>query len=130
MELKSCRECKKLFKYETGKVVCTQCRKRHEEYLDEIRAYLMDYPNATFKMINEEIGVSIKLIEEFIRDGRLEISSGSPLCLSCSGCGTQITKGRICEDCRQSTLNDVVRVGQEFIKEEKKVSLGMHGKKK
>jgi|GEM_PF-5528673 len=39
-EIKYCRDCKKLFQYVTGPVLCHVCRKRDEEEFEKVRKFL------------------------------------------------------------------------------------------
>ncbi len=133
MQVKSCRECKNLFQHIDGKAVCPKCLKRHEEILNTIKEYLYENKNATFKMLHEELNIPLRLIEEFVREGRLEISKGSPLCVTCDICGTRITSGKMCDDCRNEMLGEVSKVGKESKpqkenekKQEKKKTTRMH----
>ncbi|OON95699.1 MAG: hypothetical protein ATN36_00915 [Epulopiscium sp. Nele67-Bin005] len=99
MELKLCRRCKSLFQYTGGKPICTACKKEEEQQFMEIRDYLRDNPKATFVSCSDATGVPVKLIEDFIKEGRLVLSPSSPMAPQCETCGKDITTGRLCQQC-------------------------------
>ncbi|OOB80170.1 MAG: hypothetical protein BEN19_06325 [Epulopiscium sp. Nuni2H_MBin003] len=114
MEVKTCRECKKLFQYVSGKRVCPVCLKKHAQWLIDVKDYIREQPTCTINKIHEDIGVPIRIIEDFIRDGSLELSAGSSISVKCTMCGSPITKGKVCDKCNASRLNDMTNAGKEM----------------
>lgn len=112
MEIKVCRNCKKMFQYITGPELCPKCKQIEEDMFQVVKEYLRDNPGANLYEINRDTGVSAALVEKFIRQGRLEVSADSPVALECERCGKKIKIGRYCNDCKNkmaNELNDVKR---------------------
>ncbi len=116
MELKKCRDCGTLFQYNSGPMYCTRCKQNHETLIKDIKDYLYDYPNTDIKMLSEDLNISAKLIESFIRSGRIELSLDSPIKIVCDVCGTRISSGRLCEDCQDQTTNSFVKADEAYEK--------------
>lgn len=114
MEMKSCRACKKLFSYTGGKKICAACRKKEEEFLESTIEYVRKNPGSTIKDIHKNIGVPVKLVEEFIREGNLILSNDSPITVNCTVCGKPIKKGSVCDECAASRLDAVTAIGNEL----------------
>ncbi|OON96572.1 MAG: hypothetical protein ATN32_06280 [Candidatus Epulonipiscium fishelsonii] len=112
MELKSCRKCKALFQYSGGKILCITCRADEEDSFLIVKDFLRENPSASLEMVNSETSVPIKLIKEFIRDGRLEVSNRSPLAVDCERCGKKTTSGRICPACKNQIARELSSVGK------------------
>lgn len=100
MEVKSCKKCGKIFQYITGAPICPKCKKDEEELFQVVKAYLRENRGATMEEVCQATGASIKMIERYLKDGRLEVMPDSPIALSCEQCGTKIRTGRLCDRCR------------------------------
>ncbi|ONI44997.1 hypothetical protein AN641_05140 [Candidatus Epulonipiscioides gigas] len=112
-EIKTCSRCKKLFSYLGGKRICPECKNNEEKIFDDVKEYIRDNPKANFKQIHQDLGVSPKLLEEFIASGRLVLSSSSPLTLTCQICGESIKRGRVCEKCNTGMINELNGINQK-----------------
>ncbi|WP_010166253.1 hypothetical protein [Candidatus Epulonipiscium viviparus] len=107
IEIKTCMRCKKIFQYQGyGRRICTQCVKEEEKQFEEVKEYIRDNEKATIKQIHEDLGVSPRLIEEFIASGRLILSASSPITLTCQMCGDEIKKGKVCDKCNKEIMRD------------------------
>ncbi len=126
MELKKCRDCKTLFQYNSGPVYCSRCKLNHESVIRDIKDYLYDYPNTDIKTLSEELNINPKLIEDFIRAGRIELTADSPIKLVCDVCGIRITQGRVCDDCQQKTASSIIEAGEGYGKDSKSSPVRMH----
>lgn len=115
MEIKSCKKCKNLFQYVTGRVICPHCLKREEELFIKVKDFLRAHPGATMQMISEETKVAISLIESFIRAGRLEIAPHSPIGIPCESCGSMIRTGKYCNACTAKLTNQFSELAKEFV---------------
>lgn len=119
MEVKVCRSCKKIFQYISGPEICHQCREAEEELFQKVKEYLREHPGANTYEINQETGVSAKLVEKFLRQGRLEVAPDSALFLGCERCGKKITTGRFCNNCTNEVTNQLNEVKKMLIASDK-----------
>ena len=95
-----CRKCKRLFTYPGfGSKYCPDCRKIDEENRDKVKEYLREHGTANMVEISENTGVSTHDINQYLRDGMLEIPEGSPIYIKCEKCGCDIRSGRWCPEC-------------------------------
>lgn len=118
MEVKSCKRCGKIFQYITGIQLCPRCKKDEEELFQVVKAYLRENRGATMEEVCQETGASVKMIERYLRDGRLEVMPDSPMALSCEQCGTKIRTGRLCEKCRAKLNSDLGAAAQSLRKKQ------------
>lgn len=107
MEVKACRQCGKLFQYISGMPICIRCKKAEEEMFQSVKEYLRENKGASLKTVSEETGVSTAKIERYIKEGRLEVSVGSGVSLTCERCGTSIYTGRLCNKCKTNLSNSL-----------------------
>ncbi len=98
MEVVNCPRCGRVFT-RINKPVCPACIKEDEDTFENVRTYVKENPQCSMKELSEETKVSIKRITQYIRDGRLEISSGMAGEITCTQCGRPILTGRFCEKC-------------------------------
>ena len=110
MEVKICSGCKKMFQYISGPTLCPRCRKLEEEYFQKVKNYLRENPGANMYEINEATEVSMTLIEKFLKQGRLQVTADSPICLTCERCGKRITTGRYCTTCKKEVTDEIETV--------------------
>ncbi|MGL6173160.1 MAG: flagellar protein, partial [Cellulosilyticaceae bacterium] len=110
----SCKRCKNLFQYVSGKSICPHCLKREEEMFMKVKDFLKTYPGAQIQEVYEETGVSIQMIESFIREGRLEVSASSPIGLPCERCGAVIRTGRYCKECSMYLVAGLNQMSEGF----------------
>lgn len=107
MDVRNCAKCGKLFQYIGGPPICPNCKRKEEEDFELVKNYIYENKNANMIEISNETGVSTKLIERFIREGRLMLSEDSPISLKCEKCGADIRTGRFCEACSRSLSNEI-----------------------
>ncbi len=122
MEVKVCRNCKKLFQDITGAQICSKCKQAEEEMFQKVKDYLRDHPGANMYEVNQETGVSSALIEKFLRQGRLQVSMDSPIGLTCERCGRKITTGRYCNGCKHEVSDELNEAKKMLGASEKSVS--------
>lgn len=120
MELKNCKKCGKLH-YGTGRI-CSACLKNEEEKFNLVKAYLKEHPDSSLIKVSEETGVTVPEIEKFLRDGRLEVTTGIGDYLKCMKCGSPIKTGKYCVDCEKKVMNDVKTVYRNVAASEPKPS--------
>jgi predicted amidophosphoribosyltransferase len=98
MQAINCPRCGRVFtKVKTS--VCPACVKEDDETFEKVRVYVKENPEHNIKFISEEINVPMKRIIQYIRDGRLEVSKGMYLDITCSQCGKPISSGNFCDKC-------------------------------
>ena len=114
MEIKVCKQCKKMFQYMVGPVICPRCKQVQEEQFQKVKEYLRENPGATMNTVSAETSVPIKLIQAFLKEGRLEIVPGSPISLSCEKCGAAIPTGRYCNKCKTELVNELSNPAKEI----------------
>ena len=115
MEVTNCRKCKRLFNYISGQRICPACREELESKFQEVKKYLFDNRNATIAQVVENCDVDEHQIRQWIREERLEFSSGIDASIVCENCGTLIKSGRYCDKCKASMVNDLNSVGRKTI---------------
>ncbi len=124
MEVKVCKNCRRLFNYMFGPELCPECARtlwenkmelnmteetsqlspiivEDEEKYKRIKDYIATHPNATVAQIAEDNDISPTKIFEWIREDRMAFSDQSDSAwLICEGCGTKIRSGRFCNRCK------------------------------
>lgn len=108
MDIKNCPRCGKMFTSVAGKSICHNCEKIEEEDFKKVKEFVNENDEATLDMIVKETEVSLKRVNKFIREGRLEISRGLRDAFRCESCGAQIHTGKYCEKCFTSIKTDLV----------------------
>lgn len=123
MEVRVCKNCRRLFKYIYGPELCQECSKlisqdkeqikqklkpslkplvkEEEELFEQVKDYIIHNPKATVVHIAEFHKITPMKLLEWIRDERLEFSEDSTQAwFECSKCGTRIKSGRLCNRCK------------------------------
>lgn len=124
MEVRACKNCRRLFNYIYGPELCPDCihlikgdsvaqqgelSKRalrpllmeEEKKLEQVKDYILANPKATITMIAEMNDVSPSKLLEWVREERLEFSDDSEYAwFECAKCGTKIKSGVYCYRCR------------------------------
>lgn len=98
METRNCPKCGKLFTY-IKDPICPECAKAEEETFQKVRDYLKEFPGQSMSQVSKETGVSQRKISKYLRDGRLEVTSGLSEFLTCLSCGKPIPTGKFCRHC-------------------------------
>jgi len=124
MELKVCKNCRRLFQYIYGPELCQDCLKlmKQDQQVDankeektivkqiakedetqygQIRDYIMVNPKATVAEIAEANDITPTKLLEWVRNDRLEFSEDSQYAwFECERCGAKIKSGRLCNRCK------------------------------
>ena len=66
----------------------------------EVKKYVREHPNVDVKELSEEMDVSVRQINRWVREERLVFSDDSPVGLPCESCGVTIKTGRFCDKCK------------------------------
>ena len=100
MDVRNCKNCKRLFNYLGGEQICPACKEELEEKFTKVRDYVWDHKNATMEEISEQNDVSVKQIKQWIREERLVFTEDSAMGIECENCGAIIKSGRFCDKCK------------------------------
>lgn len=124
MEVRACKNCRRLFHFISGPELCPECRKlviqervstdkklsaaikpmllEDEEKYEKVKDYILTHPNATIALISEVNEIPPSKLFEWIRDDRLEFTDTSKNAwFECEVCGSKIKSGRVCYSCKQ-----------------------------
>lgn len=109
MDVRNCRSCGRLYNYIGGsyRSLCPNCIDALEEKFQEVKTYIQDNITATIGQISENCDVSVKQIEQWVREERLLFSEDSPIGIACELCGKTIKTGRFCESCKSTMVNQL-----------------------
>ena len=119
MDVRSCRACGKLFNYmDNGVKICPSCAEIREKKFQEVKEYIRENRTATLGQISEEMDVSIKQLQQWVREERLEFTEGSGVMLNCESCGTAIRTGRFCEKCKNNMSSALSNAFKKPVEEE------------
>lgn len=107
MEVRSCKNCGRLFNYVQGQPICTACKQKLEDKFIKVRDYIREHESASMKEISEENDISVKQLKQWVREERLTFSSKSPVGIECENCGAMIRTGRFCDKCKNNMANNL-----------------------
>ncbi len=98
-----------------GEYRCSKCG--HSEYDDfgKICRFIDVNGPSPAIVIAEGTGVSINKINNYLRQGRVEIPEGSKVYIKCEKCGRDIRFGRFCPECAlklSKQLQGIVEAGE------------------
>lgn len=107
MEVKTCKQCKRLFNYLSGPPICPGCKTKLEDKFTEVRDYVREHPNEGINEVAKANDVSANQIRRWIREERLAFSEESGIGIDCESCGKMIRSGRLCEACKSRLMGAV-----------------------
>ncbi len=107
MDVRSCRNCGKLFNYLQGQKICPACRRKLEDKFMQVRDYIRENEAATMQEISDDNDVSVKQIKQWVREERLTFTDKSAVGIECESCGAMIRTGRFCEKCKSNMANNL-----------------------
>lgn len=107
MDVRPCRNCKKLFNYLTGQPICPACKDALEEKFIEVKEYVREHPNEGVNEVAKANEVTSNQIKRWIREERLAFSEDSGIGIDCESCGKVIRTGRLCQKCKDKLLGKV-----------------------
>ena len=99
MNVRTCRKCRRLFNYVMGPSFCPECRIKEEDKFQEVKKFVQDHGRASMQEVAEACEVTMKQIQQWIRDDRLMLADDSPLGIECERCGKMIRGGKFCPTC-------------------------------
>lgn len=113
-ETKVCTKCGRIFTYMGfGHLYCPTCKSLDEISFGKVRDYIYENGVASATEVSENTGVSVRQIEQYLREGRLEIPENSPIFIKCEMCHADIRSGRICSNCGLK-LSNVMRIEMDI----------------
>lgn len=107
MEVRTCKQCKRIFNYLTGAPICPRCKDLLEEKFAEVKDYVREHPSDGVAEVAEANEVSPNQIRRWIREERLSFSEESGIGIDCESCGKMIKSGRLCQACKDKLLGKV-----------------------
>ena len=113
MELKTCKNCRRLYNHFVGQNLCPSCMTQLDEIYRKVKEYVYDHPNVTIQEVADEFDISIKTIHGWIREERLEFGSMSSVGLPCEVCGVTIKSGKYCGTCKKTLVESLSSVYRE-----------------
>jgi hypothetical protein len=72
-DIKNCRKCNRIFTADQGAFLCKHCQREEEETFKRLREYLYDNPGTSIYDLSVQFKMSVRRIEAYIRDGRLNV---------------------------------------------------------
>lgn len=120
MNVRNCRDCRKLFNYVTGPPICPACREKREEKFKDVKKFVQENPMVGISKIAEECDVEVGQIHQWIRESRLEFAENSPIGIPCESCGGMIRAGRYCDKCKNNMANTLGQLYKHEVPVEKK----------
>lgn len=119
MDIKTCRNCGKIFQFR-GSYTCPECVREIDNLFVKVRDFIYRNPRANVETICEETGADSDMILDWLREGRLLASEGSMPLLKCTKCGAPITTGQLCTKCANSLMSDVNNASKSMADEIKR----------
>lgn len=107
MEVRPCKQCKRLFNYLSGAPICQGCKDDLEKKFVEVKEYVREHPAGGINEVAEANEVTPNQIRRWIREERLAFSEDSDIGLDCESCGKMIRSGRLCQQCKDRLLGKV-----------------------
>lgn len=104
----SCDKCGGQCKYKAqGIYECTSCGNIMLDDYGKVRVYLEEHGRQPAVIISADTGVPVPVIQDYLRNGQLEIPDGSNFYIKCEQCGTEIRYGRYCSSCAAQLSKDI-----------------------
>lgn len=129
MDVRPCRNCKRLFNYLSGTPICPSCQDKLEKKFREVKAYINEHPSAGIKDISEDVDVTTKQLKTWIREERLKFADDSPVGIECMNCGKTIKFGKYCEACKGKMISNLSKAVVRPQQDEGRKPLSSNGNK-
>ncbi len=103
-----CKHCGgKLTYLYSGTYKCDDCGLEDMDDFGKIKKYIEENGPSPGIIISRATGVSMSVINDYLRQGRVEIPDGSPHYIKCEKCGTDIRYGRFCPSCAGELAGEI-----------------------
>lgn len=116
MDVRTCRNCRRLFNYLSGPPICPNCNEELEKKFFEVKEFIRENPAVGLKEISECTDVTTNQLQQWVREERLQFSEDSGIAMQCERCGAKIFTGRYCDACKSNVANGL---NKAFAKEKK-----------
>ena len=83
MNVKNCRKCRRIFNYVMGPILCQGCREAEESKFQEVKKYVQENKRCGMQEVAEACDVSLKQIQQWLREERLMLADDSPMGIEC-----------------------------------------------
>ncbi len=107
MDVRPCKNCKRLFNYLAGPGICPACVEKLEEKFKEVKDFIRENPTASLTEVSEANEVTVKQLKTWVREERLKFSDDSPVGIECMNCGAMIKFGKYCDACKGKVINNL-----------------------
>ena len=105
---KICPFCGNNMKYVYGEMYeCPGCGRKEPTDFGKVRDFLDTNGPQPAIVIADATGVSLDVIDGFLKQGRVEIPDGSDVYIKCQRCGTDIRYGRYCPECMMKIAKNI-----------------------
>lgn len=102
MEYRACKSCGKIFRYlGYGEVMCPICKKEYEEKEQKIKKYIQHHPDAQAEEIAVALDIDVKDVRAITKEKEESLKI-----IKCIQCGTPVTSGKLCKNCKQRLLQN------------------------
>lgn len=105
-----------------GTYQCEDCGAEEMDDFGKVKVYLNEHGPTPIPVIQAETGVKERVLQAFLRKGRLEIPEGSKYYLDCQRCGCSIRYGRYCPECAKVLAGGISVAFSEDMGERPKTS--------
>lgn len=96
----NCKKCNERYVYKAfGEYLCPKCGYIEFDEYGKIRKYLEDNGPQPAISISMATKIPVSVINQYLREGRLEIPEGSEIFIQCEICKADIRYGRYCPAC-------------------------------
>lgn len=120
-----CKECGGVMVFKgVGEYRCEDCRAVDYDDYGKVRLYIEEHPGANAAQVEENTGVSQKIIRRLLKDGRIEVAEGSKSFLRCEVCGKNIRSGQFCPEC-ETKVHNRIEAQQRAINQRNTKGIGM-----
>lgn len=107
-EAKRCPSCGANMKYIYGETYeCPECGRKELSDFGKVKEFLDANGPQPAAIISDATGVSLYVIDTYLKQGRVEIPDGSDVYIRCQNCGTEIRYGRFCPECMMKMTNNL-----------------------
>ncbi len=105
MEVRNCMSCGSLFNYVMGQQICPLCKANLDKVFEEVKEFIFENKGANITQVCENIAVSRRQVEQWVREERLTFATADGSGLGCKRCGKPIMSGNYCEKCKIRVVN-------------------------
>lgn len=107
---KKCPVCGIEMQYVYGETFqCMSCGRKELSDFGKVREFLDANGPQPASVIADATGVNLLVINNYLKQGRVEIPDGSDVYIKCQSCGTDIRYGRFCPECMMKITNNIGR---------------------